>query len=216
MNVVEAFIRNDQYNMLKEQAQRLINAHASVNDATVLAAVRSLTLEKAYSVFSELGDEQKELIGSLVTIKDTAGAEKFLAAIKPLVIPFQKLTEQSLKKLFPKAKKLKFPYAAASDFDEMTYLAWDDKGSNRKFIIAPYKQKLIGLNGSFEPLNQKSLCVFCQKFTDAGMFIIEMKGAAVGTYIKRGNYICRDAKACNENISSLQHLDDFIYHVTGK
>ena len=117
MNVVEAFIRNDQYNMLKEQAQKLINAHASVNDATVLAAVRSLTIEKAYSVFSELGDEQKELIGSLVTIKDTAGAEKFLAAIKPLVIPFQKLTEQSLKKLFPKAKKLKFPYSDASDLD---------------------------------------------------------------------------------------------------
>ena len=42
----------------------------------------------------------------------------------------------NIKKLFPKAKKLKLPDMEEIDMKEISYLSWIDKGSSRKFIIA--------------------------------------------------------------------------------
>ena len=48
----------------------------------------------------------------------------------------------NIKKLFPKAKKLKLPDMEEMDMKEISYLSWIDKGSSRKFIIA----KMIKIN----------------------------------------------------------------------
>ncbi len=43
----------------------------------------------------------------------------------------------------------------------------------------------------------------------------ETKGAVLGTFTKRGNYICRDSLKCNENMISLQKLEEFIKLLKG-
>ncbi|EWG12383.1 FusB/FusC family EF-G-binding protein [Cytobacillus firmus] len=212
---MEPFIRNDQYNFIKYQTQVLINGHASVNDTGVLNALKSLSAEKVLGLFAELSDEQNQLLSTVSDIKERDQADAFLAHIKDYVIPFPSITEQSIKKMFPKAKKLKMPALEDIDFREISYLGWDDKGTNRKYMISLLAGKLTGIYGTFKPLGKKGICAICNKLGETGMFLTETKGSQLGTYTKKGNYICQDSRKCNENLNSLEQLHDFIGRLKG-
>lgn len=212
---MEPFIRNDQYNFIKYQTQVLINGHASVNDTGVLNALKSLSAEKVMGLFAELSEEQNQLLSPVSDIKERDQADAFLAHIKEYVIPFPSITEQSIKKLFPKAKKLKMPAPENIDFREISYLGWDDKGTNRKYMISLLEGKLTGIYGTFKPLGKKGICAICNKLEEIGMFLTEIKGSQLGTYTKKGNYICQDSRKCNENLISLENLHDFIGRLKG-
>jgi hypothetical protein len=207
---MEPFIKSEQYNFIKSQTQILINGHATANDKDVVQTVEIIAKERVLSLFSDLNDEQKQLLDPIVTIKDPAQAESFLSKVKPYVIPFKDINEKTIKNLFPKAKKLKAPMLENIDIREISYLGFDDSGSGKKFIIAPYHNKLTGVHGTFKPSNKKGICSLCSRFEEIGMFISEAKGTVQGTFIKRGNYICQDSLKCNQNITTLDKLNDFI------
>ncbi|CAG9613606.1 hypothetical protein BACCIP111899_02825 [Bacillus rhizoplanae] len=207
---MEAFIRSDQYNFIKSQAHILVNGHATANDRGVIAALKSLAIEKVLHVFENLTDEQKELIDMILTVENREDTEAFLFKLNPYVIPFQEVTTQTLKKLFPKAKKLKLPEMEGINMKEMSYLGWIDKGTSRKFIIAKNKNKFVGLQGTFQSINKKGICALCHGHEEVGMFLVEIKGDVPGTFVKKGNYICQDSIACNQNMTSLDKLYDFI------
>jgi hypothetical protein len=207
---MEAFIRTDQYFYIKKQAQNLINGHSSVNDSGVLSALKSLANERALELFEELHAEQKSILNQIIDVKTNDDMEKYLLSLKPYVIPFQEVTESTMKKLFPKMKKVKAPDFGEMDSKETTYLSWIDKGSNKKLLIVPYHNNLIGLSGSFTSINQKGICVICNGLEDVGLFVSEEKGLGQGKFVKRGNYVCKDNQACNQNLTSLDRLTDFI------
>ncbi len=207
---MEPFIRSNQYNFIKAQTQTLINGHSTVNDIDVLNALKSMAKEKVSNLFGDLNEEQKQLMEPILKIKDKTQAEEFLVQLKPYVIPFKEVTEQKLKKLFPKAKKLKVPLLENLDLKEISYLGWHDKGSNKKYIVVGHQDKLIGLQGTFENSNQKGICAICNAYEEVGMFLSESKGSDKGTFIKRGNYICQDSQKCNHNLTTLDKLNDFI------
>lgn len=207
---MQPFISSQQYNFIKSQAQILVNAHATANDQDVLKAVRSLAMEKVLQQFDAVDKEHSELLQPLVEIKSKEDAELFSAQIKPYVIPFPSITEQTVKKLFPKAKKLKNPSLEDVDMSELSYVGWYDKGSGRKYIITHYNDKLVGIHGTFTPSNQKGICALCNRHQEVGMFMSETKGSHKDTFTKRGNYICQDSQACNQNLTTLDKLHDFI------
>ncbi len=211
---IDPFIRSDQYNFIKAQTKILINGHASGNDIDVLKALKSLAEEKVFHLFEDTTDEQKQLIASIVTIKEKADAETFLLQLKPYVIPFKAVTEQSIKKLFPKAKKLKVPVLEDKERKEISYLGWHDNGSNKQYIVAPHHMKLIGLSGTFTRSNLKGICALCNGHEEVGMFMSEAKVSGNGTFINRGNYICLDSQKCNQNIITLDKLHDFMIRLS--
>ncbi|MFJ7640105.1 MULTISPECIES: FusB/FusC family EF-G-binding protein [unclassified Peribacillus] len=210
---MEPFIKSEQYNFIKLQTQILINGHATANDKDVVHTVKSVAKERVLKLFNELDDKHKQLLDPIDTIKDPAHAEAFLLELKPYVIPFKEVTEQTVKKLFPKAKKLKAPKMETIDLRGISYLGWDDTGSGKKFIIAPRHNKLVGLHGTFKPSHKKGICAICSRFEEVGMFMSETKGTVQGTFIKKGNYICNDSMKCNQNITTLDKLDDFISRI---
>ncbi|MEK4030617.1 MULTISPECIES: FusB/FusC family EF-G-binding protein [Bacillaceae] len=207
---MEAFIRNDQYNLIKRQAKNLVNGHAAAQHEGVLKALKAMAEENIAEAFTDLTEEQRQLLSPITGVENKEQAEKFLAGIKPYVIPFKKITEQSLKKLFPKAKKLKLPDMENIDLREISYLGWYDKGSNKKYLVAYHNEKLTGVQGTFTPANQKGICALCNGYEETGMFIAEVKRAEKGTFTKRGNYICRDSEKCNQNLTTLDKLQEFI------
>ncbi|HLO12924.1 MAG TPA: FusB/FusC family EF-G-binding protein, partial [Pseudoneobacillus sp.] len=121
-----------------------------------------------------------------------------------------------VKKLFPKAKKLRLPDLHDMDLKEVTFLGWNDKGTNKKYIIANQPNGFIGLEGSFTPASKKGICTLCSKHSNVGLFMSETKGTVQGTYTRRGNYICQDSMKCNENIISLEKLEGFVELLKGK
>lgn len=204
------FIRSDQYNFIKKQAQILINGHMTVNDQAVLNALKSLTIEKVLELFEQLNEEQTQLLHRIVEVKEKEQAEAFLAQIKPFVVPFKQVSEQTIKKLFPKVKKLKIPSIQDIDFKEVSYLGWTDKGANKKFLVVEHNDKLVGISGGFTSSYKKGHCALCHHFEEIGMFTAFVKGATQEAFIKRGNYICQDSQKCNHNLVSLTKLEEFI------
>jgi hypothetical protein len=101
----EAFIRNDQFNFIKDQAAILVTGQATGNDAEVLSVLRHLAHEKVFKLFPALTEEQKTVLGPLSAVKESADAEAFLEALVPYIIPFPAAASEALAKLFPKAKK---------------------------------------------------------------------------------------------------------------
>lgn len=210
------FIRSDQYNFIKKQTQALVNGHATVNDRGVLNALRALSLEKVLGLFEESTEDQKSLLKPIVEIKEKFEAESFLETLKPYVIPFKEISETAIKKIFPKAKKLKIPSLENIDFKELSYLGWLDKGSNKKFLVIEYKNKLVGISGGYINSNKKGICALCNRTEEIGMFTSSVKGMTQDAFITRGNYICQDSQKCNENIISLDKLNKFVELIENK
>jgi hypothetical protein len=211
---MEPFITSTQFNFIKRQAKILINAHATSNDRTVKDAVIDSSHDKVLNLFSELSDEQKRILYPLRLVR--TDAEDLLTTLEPFVIPFKQITEQTIKKLFPKAKKLKMPSLVDVDFKTLTYLGWYDKGTNRKFIITKLNDKLIGMHGTVNSLNKKGICAICNGYEELDLFLSEQKGEVMGTYTKRGNYICTNSQTCNDNITTLDRFQEFIERINQK
>lgn len=211
---MESFIRTDQFNFIKSQTKNLINGHSTAKDQGVINALKALATERVSGLFAELTDEQRQLLEPIVHVEDRETANHYLTQVKPYVIPFQELTETRIKKLFPKVKKLKAPLLDELDFKNISYLGWNDGGSNKKFIITPIDGKLVGIYGSFKSTNKKSICALCNGNEEVGMFTAELKRPGKDAYMTRGNYICVDSQTCNENLVQLDKLHAFIELLT--
>lgn len=204
----DAFIRNDQFNFIKDQTGILVNGQATGNDAEVLNVLRHLAHEKVFKLFPSLSEEQKAVLNPLAKVKETTDAEAFLEQLRPYVIPFKSVTEQELKKLFPKAKKLKGPKLESVDFKKLSYLAWVES-SSLMYLVYEKDGRLEGIHGSLMRSHKKGICAICNRHSEVGMFTAKTKGSGQDNYIKRGNYICRDPEVCNRNLNSLERLEKF-------
>ncbi|MBB6452716.1 hypothetical protein HNQ94_001162 [Salirhabdus euzebyi] len=207
---MEPFIKSYQFNYIRNQTFVLINAKATVNDKGVLDALQSLTVEKVFHLFEDINLEQKQIITNVLEIEDKGKAETELAALKSYVVPFVELSDSQIKKLFPKVKKLKTPDIGDIDLKEISYLGWDDHGTNRKYIVTKYEGEIIGIEGTFHPISQKGICTLCNNHDHVGLFTSKTKGSQKDTFVKRGNYICQDSQTCNQHLYSLEKLHDFI------
>lgn len=104
-----SFIRNDQYNFIKQQAEHIVNGFATSNDKHVRNALKSVSLEKVLERFDCLDTENKQLLTQLMEVENPTQKERYLAELKPFMIGFSELSETGIKKFFPKAKKQKYP-----------------------------------------------------------------------------------------------------------
>lgn len=205
----KAFIRNDQYNFIKDQTKILVAGQASTNDAEVLNVLRHLAHEKVYKLFPSLTEQQKKILHPLVQVRELGDAETFLKQLQPYIIPFGAVSDQALKKLFPKAKKLKGPKPETINLGRTSYLAWTES-SNLMYLVVHENDRLVGVQGSFTRSGKQGICTLCNRHSDVGMFIAKTKSSGQDQFIKRGNYICQDSAACNENVKTLDRLNEFI------
>ncbi|RKD69739.1 treble-clef zinc-finger protein [Sinobaca qinghaiensis] len=206
---IEPFLRNDQYNFLKRQVKIILQAHAATQDQGVLDATRISAVEKVLELLPPLTDEQKQFVLNAAAISESLHAERYLFEGREYVIPFPELSDSDIRALFPKAKKINIPELKKADAKRMTYMSWNDIRSERKYIIFPHRRGMTGWSGSFKPMARKGICAVCHGHTNIGLFMAVVKSGRE-TYTSRGNYICQSSETCNDTISSLQHINDFI------
>lgn len=205
---IEAFMRNDQYNFIKAQVNNLVAAHSTSKDQDILNALKSDSLAKIEALFPEITINQQTVLYKLIEVQEDGQARHFLDELKNYVIPFKKVTEKTATKLFPKTKKLKVSHLEGLDFKEISYLGWYDIRLDRKFLIFEDNNQLIGVHGTFRESN-KGICSICSKVEEVGLFMAKVKSGQE-TYTSRGNYICKDSQKCNQNITTLAKLHDFV------
>lgn len=209
---IEPFLRNDQFNFIKEHVWKFAHAHATVKDADVIRALKHSAFDQIINSFHTMNDEQEKLLEKILYVEDSTQAEQILGELKMYVISFPAVTADRIKKLFPKAKKLTMPSLEEVDLTNISYLGWNDIRSERKYIITTDQRRLTGVFGTFRNTPGKGICKICSKQEETGLFMAVVK-AGKETYTSRGNYICQDSGRCNENITDLRQLETFMYHL---
>lgn len=139
--------------------------------------------------------------------------DQYIQQLSNHLIPFGKITEQQLKKLFPKTKKLKVPDLSSLPLKPITYLSWSDISLNKKFIVYNLNEKLVGIECKYTLINKNNICSFCNCFGQVTFIstITKAKKAKNPDYYKAiGNYICFNSDECNKRITNVAYLTTFL------
>lgn len=204
------FMNVEQYQFVKKQSKKILSAYTSSKDQNVIQAIQALAQEEINDKLNFSDVEQQLLLQPIFDLRTKEQMENFIVDIKQYVEPFKRPTENELKKLFPKDKKLRIPNLDEIDWKEITYLSWVDSGTNRKYIVYREGEKLKGLRGVFSNVEKVGICTVCNRQAKVGMLMTSKSGTILGTYTKRGNYICEDSLACNEALTDISKLNNFV------
>lgn len=209
----QPFLTVANYHFLKQQMNKILQALATTKDKDVIYAIRDIA-DNEIAAELVLSEAEAKLIKQLSSITDREQGEAYLEQLKPYVIPFQAVTVNTLKSLFKKEKKLKLPNLEEIDFQQISYLAWDDAGTQRKYIVIEKNDKFKAIKGTFSNNTIKGICSICNRLTDVGLFTTSVKGQVAGTFTNHSNYICADSQDCNQHVSDIEKTQAFFERIT--
>lgn len=210
------FMRNHEYNLIKRLVGRLDNNIKTTADQKVIAATRHTTWTRVMEMFPSATEEQKRFFDRIPALNRSEEFQDYLSELEEYVTPLEQVTEQQLKKLFRKVKKLKLPPLAELDFRFLTYIGWTDISSNKLFIVYNLDGKMAGVEGRFSPTNKKGVCCLCNKHEEIAFVTAQTKvksGSALDHFGRVGNYMCIDSAKCNRNITDVSGLERFMNDV---
>ncbi|TDL98677.1 hypothetical protein ERX27_02565 [Macrococcus brunensis] len=203
------------YIKVKNHVRQLLRIYKT-NDLRTNKAEQERLLDEIEAVFSVHDIDVKEEVMKLDDKQlSKAKAEQVLHHLKQYVEPFEMPSQNEMERLFKKVKKLKVPNPETIDTQLISYIGWNDVSAHRKFII--YKdqdEQLHGIYGELSPTKVKGFCKICNKESDVSLFLNKTKASADGTYTKKGDYICHHSEVCNDNLDDIQHLYDFVDHIS--
>ena len=210
--MTEKFIKNDQLNFIKKQIALIKDSAKKNVPPNVLAATIDLANAKILDLIPTASVEQQEML-DLSRLKTDAEYEQYIQRLSDFLIPLPTITEQQLKKMFPKNKKLKLPDLSNINHSQLTYLSWNDLSSNKKFIVYELDGKMVGIDCKFTPTSKNNICSFCNCFGQVAYFstVTKAKKSKNPDYYKSiGNLICADSSECNKQITNVEYLTTFL------
>lgn len=101
--MTEKFIKNEQLNFIKKQITFIKDSKNKNVPKNVLATVIDLANAKIMDLFPHLSDEQSEML-DVSKLKTESDYEQYIQHLSEYLLPFPIMTEQQLKKMFPKQK----------------------------------------------------------------------------------------------------------------
>ncbi|MDT2759169.1 FusB/FusC family EF-G-binding protein [Enterococcus xiangfangensis] len=203
-----------EYWYCKQQISELVSAYHSVNDKQVILTLQTLIQGKTAEQFGRnplLAAYWEKFLDTGLT-RDKF--EKLFEEMKSFVIPMSVPSTKQIDKCFRKVKKMQYPEIPTIDFRELSYLGWNDSGTNRKYLIRKMNDRFTGIYGSFDSNVQKGHCAICNQISTVAFFLATTKSAGDGTYTKKGNYICTDSDQCNRQMTQMETLDRFWETIT--
>jgi len=209
------FIKNHQYNLIKKQAMLLHHTCNTVSDLKVVESIRNSVQTKILEAFPDASELQKQAFEKILSLHTAIELDQFLRSLEPyLESSYGELTEQQIRKLFPKIKKLKVPDVSTIDSRYVTYVGWTDIATNKMFLVYHLNGRPVGVEGRFTAGNKKSVCFLCNKHEDVALFSAVVKSkptkASPDYYKAIGNYMCVNSESCNKNIQDVTALETFI------
>jgi len=203
--------------LIKKQADWLQRTCSTVADRKVIESARASVQAKVLEAFPDLADSQRQALERLWTLDTSEQFHQYLLTLEPLREAFAPATEQQVKKLFPKVKKLKVPDLASVDYRSLTYLGWTDIATNKQYLVYRMEGRLVGIEGRFTAASKKNTCFLCHKQEEVALFTAITKskpaGASPDYYKAIGNYLCVNSETCNKNITDVAALEKFIQDV---
>ncbi|MGO2890978.1 FusB/FusC family EF-G-binding protein [Enterococcus devriesei] len=209
MNIEKLIMQPYEYGYCKQQISELVAAYHSVNDKQTINTLQTLIKSKTAEIFSRdtlLETYWEQFLNTSLT-RDKF--EKLFDELKAFVVPMNIPTTKQIDKCFRKVKKMHYPELMMTDFTELSYLGWNDSGTNRKYLMRQIDGRFSGIYGSFSTDIQKGHCAICNQISTVSFFLATTKSAGDGTYTKKGNYICTDSNQCNRQLTQLETFERF-------
>lgn len=208
----ERFIENHQFNFIQEQVEMIRDSRKKSLPPSVLKAVIDLANAKIAFLFPEATPARLSMLDVSKSQTDEA-YDRFIDELRPHVRSFPQVSEQQVKKMFPKQKKLRLPNEANLNMNRTSYLSWNDLRSNRKYILCEKDHQLIGIECKASANTKRNICAFCNQLAEVSycVTITKAKQAKNPDYYKAiGTYICTDSASCNEKMTNLDPLMTFV------
>lgn len=208
----ERFIENHHFNFIQEQVETIRDSRKKSLPASVLQAVIDLANAKIADLFPEAAPSQLAMM-DVSKLQTDESYDGFIDRLRPHVRSFPQVSEQQVKKMFPKQKKLRLPDEAKLNVNRMSYMSWNDLRSNRKYIICEKEHQLIGIECKASANMKRNICAFCNQLAEVSycVTITKAKQAKNPDYYKAiGTYVCTDSASCNEKLTNLNGLMTFV------
>ncbi|MEH7073834.1 FusB/FusC family EF-G-binding protein [Neobacillus drentensis] len=216
--MTEKYIKNVDFNFIQNQVALIKDSYKKNAAPNVIQAVKDLANTKISELFPNATDEHKEML-DLSALKSDQEFDKYLQQLQGYRLPFPKISDAQLKKMFPKNKKLKLPDLDNMNLHQLTYLSWVDISTNKKFIVYELDEKIVGIECKYTVLQKDNICSFCHRFGQVAFIstVTKAKKAKNPDYYKAiGNYICFDSTECNKKITNVDYLTTFMNESLGE
>ncbi|MBM7691397.1 hypothetical protein JOC77_000802 [Peribacillus deserti] len=213
--MAEKFIRNHEFNFIRKQVDVIKDSYKKGSDKNVINAVKDSAYSKIIDLFPNAADNQLDVL-DLSRLKTEAEFDHYLENASSFLLLFPNITDQQIKKMFPKNKKLKMPNLDSIDLESITYLSWTDIGTNKKFLIYEMNKKLVGIECRYNLLSRNNVCSFCNTHGQVAFISSVTKAKKINNpdyYKAIGNYICFDSSICNQKMTSVNYLETFIKEI---
>ncbi|WP_461207022.1 FusB/FusC family EF-G-binding protein [Clostridium sp. DL1XJH146] len=215
---MKVFIKKHQYNSIEKCLFELNNAFRNCIDIKVIETTKAYTQEKILNIFENLSIEQKKLL-DISKITDSLHIDNYLNTLDEYVYGMPNITNDQIIKLFKKEKKLKLPPKSAQD-SKIVYLGWIDPSIKKLFIVYNLEDKFVGMACKIQnskPSNN-NICVLCNHIGPGNEVafvspICKTSNAGPDAYKSIGFYICLDSAKCNEQIVSVEKLEELLKKV---
>ncbi|MCM3439885.1 FusB/FusC family EF-G-binding protein [Metabacillus halosaccharovorans] len=214
----EKFIKNEQLNFIKKQIALIKDISKRNVPKSVLLAEIDLANAKIIDNMPHATEEQLGML-DISSLRTDVEYEQYIQLLSSYVQPFPKITEQHLKKMFPKNKKLKLPDLSTIDQSKLTYLSWTDLGLNKKFIVYELDGKMVGIECKVTPTSKANYCSICQSIGEVTYFSTKTKAKKSKNpdyYKSIGNLICTDSNECNKKITNVEYLTTVLREALAK
>jgi Elongation factor G-binding protein, N-terminal/FBP C-terminal treble-clef zinc-finger len=214
----EKYIKNADFNFIYKQVALIKDSYKQNASPNVIQAVKDLANTKIKGLFPNATNEQKDML-DLSALKTDQEYDRYIQQLYEYLLPFPKIAEAQMKKMFPKNKKLKLPDLDKMNLNQLTYLSWVDISTNKKFIVYELDEKMVGIECKYTMLNKDNICSFCNRFGRVAFIstVTKAKKAKNPDYYKAiGNYICFDSTECNKKITNVDYLTTFLKESLGE
>lgn len=215
--MTEKYIKNVDFNFIQNQVALVRDSYKKNASPNVIQAAKDLANAKIMELFPNATNAQKEML-DISALKTDQEFDRYIHKLTDYLLPFPKVTETQLKKMFPKNKKLKLPDLDNLNLNQLTYLSWVDISTNKKFLVYELEGKIVGIECKYTVLNKDNICSFCNRFGQVAYIstVTKAKQAKNPDYYKAiGNYICLDSTECNKKIMNVDYLTEFLKESLG-
>lgn len=215
-SLMKTFIKKHQYNYIRKCLNDINNAFSSSADMNIIEATKAYTYEKILNVFSNLSEEEKEIL-DITKINDPLLINGYLDSLKEYVYGMPNLTNGQITKLFKKEKKFKFPSLDALE-SKNVYLGWIDESLRKLFIAYNMEGNLIGMSCRIinHNSNNTHICTLCNhvgRDNEVAFVSPICKTTGENSYKSIGFNVCLDSAQCNDRIVSTEKLERILRDV---
>ncbi|PLS15429.1 elongation factor G-binding protein [Bacillus sp. M6-12] len=217
MNI--GFIENYQYNFMKNEIDGICKTLKSTSDTKVFNVVKLGALTKILGLFMGLNPEQLQLLNKLESLNTEQELRDYENELSTFKKGFPSLSIHDIKKLFPKAKRLKIPDLSNINNSDFTFVSWNDIGTGNRYIIYNLSNKLVGLQCNITMLSKQNICTLCHQKGPVAIVTAISKAKrfkSSDNYVAYGNLMCIDTEKCNKALTDITYLEEFIIQIIGR